>query len=351
MPSGRIDVLVRGQIDAYPTPIKLTSLGVFNPSTVTIGGALGGWIYGANGTYKPSAATSGVPAGTVLTTHTGSYTITTPGTTITAMNITGGVDIKAANVTISASKGVGPSAGSGGSSVVDCRWTGCINALVTDCELAPAVPATSFNSAMGHDVTWQRCNMHAGTDGVRSSTNNHDGGNIGSNANVFLLGNYIHGLAGWVNDPAAPVNSGPEPHASHNDPWQPEGGNHATAIGNFFDGRIDPTLGHGTATAATWNGGNHFISGVLNTNSCNQFNTNTTATVTTGLVVNNNWFDYGYIALNAALGAGNHFDSIQNNLFGHHTTSGVHINLVGTTVGTLAGNAFEDHVGTITVHS
>lgn len=304
--------------------------------------ATGGWIYGPNGSYQPLAATSGIPAGTTLTPHTGSYVITTPGTVVTAMDITGGIDIKTANVTISASRG--RQATSTGNAVVDCRWTGCVNALVTDSELAPVTPAVALNTAMGHDVTWQRCNMHAGTDGIRSSTNNLDGGNIGSTANVFILGSYVHGLAGWLHDPGQGNNP------DHGDPWQPEGGNGQVAIGNNFDGRIDPTLGGGTANASNWNGGNHPLTGSLATNSCIQGDTNTTKTITTGVIINNNWFDYGYIAINFALGSPNHIDSIQNNLFGHHTTSGVHINLVGTTVGTLAGNAMIDGVGSPVIH-
>ncbi|MGA8330450.1 MAG: hypothetical protein WB777_14275 [Mycobacterium sp.] len=346
MPSGRIDVLVRGQLDARPLPFSFSSLGVFNPSTVTIGGAAGGWIYGANGTYQPLAATSGVPASAALTPHTGSFTVTTAGTTISNLIISGGIDIKAANVTFSSCLITG--AASKGTAVVDCRWTGCVNALVTDCEIAATTFATSLNACMGHDVTWQRCNIHKGTDGVRSATNNNDGASQAShNANVNLLGNYIHGLAGWVSDPSQ--GGGP----SHNDPWQPEGGNYNVAIGNNFDGRIDPTLGNGTATASNWNGGNHPSAGALNTNSCIQWDVNTTTTITTGCVMNNNWFDYGYIAINGAFanGSANHFDSIQNNQYGHHTTSGVQINLVGTTVGTLAGNRFADNVGSITVHS
>lgn len=299
----------------------------------------GGWIYGANGTYQPLAATSGVPAGTVLTTHTGNYVIATPGTTITAMDIHGGIDVKAANFTLASSR-VRQDSGAG--SCIDARWTGCVNATFSDCEPVPDTPTTSLNSVMGHDYTAQRCNAHGGTDGFRSSTNNRDGGNIGTKANVFLLGNYVHGLAGWASDPAQ--GGGP----SHNDPWQHEGGGNATAIGNNFDGRVDPTIADG----ANWNTvGNHPGDG-LDVGQCNQFNKNTTTSITTGVVINNNWYDYAYIALNfGGLGAGNHIDSIQNNLFGHHTASGVHINLVGTTVGTLAGNAFADGVGSITVHS
>lgn len=301
-----------------------------------------GWIHGANGTYQPLAATSGVPSGTSLTTHSGSYTITTNGTLITAMNVTGGIDIKAANVTISSCLVTGTT--SHGNACVDARWTTCVNALVQDSELAPAIPATSLNSAMGHDVTWARNNIHAGTDGIRSSTNNLDGGNIGTAANVYLLGNYIHDLAGWNSDPSQGGG------ASHNDPWQPEGGNFNVAIGNNFQGFIANTLGHGTATWANWNGGNHPITGSTTTNSCIQFNHNT-ASQTTGCVVNNNWFAGAYICINVSLGAGQQVDSISNNIFQHATTTGnLQINLTGTANPTRVSNVF-DNGGAVTVHT
>ncbi|HEY5201653.1 MAG TPA: hypothetical protein VIJ31_12185 [Acidothermaceae bacterium] len=326
----------------HPVLVAAVAGSAVRPAVIIPGG---GWAYGANGTYQPLAATSGVPAGTSLTTHTGGYTITTSGTSISGMNVTGGIDIKTSNVTVSSSRVRGQSPNASGA-CVDMRWTGCVNALLQDCEVAPDVPQTYLNCVMGHDYTAQRCNVHAGTDGFRASTNNNNGGNIGTVTNVHLLGCYSHGNAGWVSDPAQ--GNGP----SHSDPLQYEGGNNSTVIGNNFDGRIDPTLGNGTATASTWNGGQHSIPGSLDVSQCNQWNRNTTPSITSGIILNNNWFDYAYIAINmGSLGAGNHIDSIQNNLFGHHTASGVQINLVGTTVGTLSGNAFVDGVGSIVTHA
>ncbi|HEY3923107.1 MAG TPA: hypothetical protein VGL75_00935 [Acidothermaceae bacterium] len=319
------------------------SLGLTDNTTASpTSGAIGGWIYGANGTYKPGATTSGVPSGTTLTTHTGSYAVTTSGTFISAMHVTGGIDIETSNVIVSQCLVNGHAAN--GDCVVDCRHSGCVNALVEDCEIQPLIITTSTNSAMGHDVTWQRCKVHGGTDGIRSATNNLSGGvQANGRANAYLLGNYVYGLAGWLVDPSH--GNGP----SHCDPWQPEGGNYNVAIGNNFQGFIDSTLGQGTATSANWNGGNHVIVGSTTTNSCIQFNTNT-AKQTTGCVVNNNWMNGGYIAINVSLGAGNQVDSISNNLFGHGTTGNLQINLLSTANPTRTGNAFDDGVGTIAVH-
>lgn len=66
----------------------------------------------------PSAANTGIPAGTTLTNYTGPCTITTPNTTITARTINCSLSIRAANVVIEHSKITGgniaiDSAGSG----------------------------------------------------------------------------------------------------------------------------------------------------------------------------------------------------------------------------------------------
>lgn len=321
------------------------NLGLTDNTTATpTSGAIGGWIYGANGTYKPGATTSGVPSGTTLTAHTTGYVVTTAGTHISAMNVSGiGIDIKAANVIVSSSLVTGL-AGSA-DCVVDCRHVGCVNALVEDCELAPAVLHTYTNAVMGHDITWQRCNIHGGTDGVRSSTYNLDGADqANGRSNSYLLGNWIHGLAGWLDDPSQGGG------ASHSDTWQPEGGNYNVAIGNFFDGHIDGTLGQGTATTSNWNGGNHPIPGSTATNSCIQFNHNT-AVQTTGCTVNNNWLSGGYIAINVTLGAGQQVDSISNNIFIHGTTtSNVEIILSGTAVPSRTNNVF-DNGGAVVVQT
>jgi Domain of unknown function (DUF4082) len=64
----------------------------------------------------PDETNTGVPAGTVLTPYGGPSTITTPGTVIDAKQITGGLEIRAANVTVSRSSISGTVAvGSGGS--------------------------------------------------------------------------------------------------------------------------------------------------------------------------------------------------------------------------------------------
>ena len=303
-------------------------------------GSTGGWIYGLNTTYKPVATTSGVPSGTVLVTHTGSYSISTSGTFITGMDITGGVGVQASNFTLASSRVRGQATTAGASSCVEMRYTQVVNALIEDCEIAPDLVAVFLNCVMGHDYTLQRCNLHAGTDTIRSSQSNLNGA---SNAatNVAVLGCYIWGLAGWLNDPSQ--GNGP----SHSDGHQDEGGNNVLVKGNNFQCFIDGTLGNGSATTANWNGGNHPVAGSTATNSCMQLNHNTGAT-TSGFVVTQNWMNGGYIAINSNLSATDKLDAITSNLFGHGTTSGVQINITTPlTITAKTGNRFEDNIGTI----
>lgn len=89
-----VDVLFRrGQQTQTPTP---------TPTPAT-----GAW---------PNADNTGVPAGTALTAYSGPSTITTAGTVIDAKQISGGLEIRAADVTVSRSSITGTvTVGSGGS--------------------------------------------------------------------------------------------------------------------------------------------------------------------------------------------------------------------------------------------
>lgn len=60
--------------------------------------------YQAQGSGKPGPSNTGVPAGTALTPYTGPQTVTTDGTIIDSMDVTGSLIIRARNVTIRNSK-------------------------------------------------------------------------------------------------------------------------------------------------------------------------------------------------------------------------------------------------------
>ncbi len=99
----------------------------------------------------PSAANTGIPAGTTLTSYTGPCTITTAGTVIDSktVNCPGGIDINAANVTIKNSKIT--------------TWIINVNSgplLLTDSE-ADFGPVSSEGLG-GSNFTIRRANMYGG---------------------------------------------------------------------------------------------------------------------------------------------------------------------------------------------
>lgn len=101
----------------------------------------------------PTQATTGVPAGTVLTPYTGPMTITTDNTVIDGKMINGSLGIRAANVTIRNSYLVGS---------VDTGDIGTApySLLIEDCELYQ--PSQSGDLMWAVNITGRRLNMHGG---------------------------------------------------------------------------------------------------------------------------------------------------------------------------------------------
>jgi hypothetical protein len=158
-------------------------------------------------------------------------------------------------------------------------------------------------------------------------------------------------MAGWLSDP----DQGNTP--THNDCIQPQGGNNLQVIGNNLQGFVSPTAGDG----ASWSGNVRFSNpsygGGLQTNSCMQFNDNT-ASVTSGLMINNNWADGGYISFNISIGSG-HIDQMNNNQFGRNqgaqgsggdTTHTIDMKST-TTVGSITGNVYENNQDPVDVRT
>ncbi|MFD0823421.1 hypothetical protein ACFQ0D_35050, partial [Micromonospora zhanjiangensis] len=125
-------------------------------------------------TYWPSAATTGVPVGTVLTT-TGSLTLSTDGQVVSNRDIVGCVTVTARNVTIQRSR-------------ITCASTlysirtlsTAVNLTVTDVE----INGSGKNSAAVccDNYTLQRVNVHHSIDGPR----------LGNNTKI--IDSYVHDL-------------------------------------------------------------------------------------------------------------------------------------------------------------
>jgi hypothetical protein len=112
-----------------------------------------------NGVF-PTAASTGVPAGTTLT-SSGAITVTVAGTVIDAKNITGGVWVRANNVTIQRSK---ITVGGGQSSVGISIDAGRTGTRIVDSEI---VANNGFTGVIGGGgFTAQRVNIHGFENGI-----------------------------------------------------------------------------------------------------------------------------------------------------------------------------------------
>jgi hypothetical protein len=114
----------------------------------------------------PTAACTGVPAGTSLTTHNGGLVVTTPGQVIDGLRITGTVDIRAHDVVIRNSEIRGHVFND--STGTRYRFT------IEDSAVAPAVGCSSWgNGAIGvSDYTARRVRVSGFPDGFRVAGSN-----------------------------------------------------------------------------------------------------------------------------------------------------------------------------------
>lgn len=158
---------------------------------------------------KPGPANTGVPAGTVLT-PTGSLTVTADNTVIDGRDVTGTVEVRAANVTIRNTRirGSGPYCvyvQSGSARVEDSEISGCDNGIAFDNWTAERVELSGLSDdgvKLGSNVTLRDSWIHGMTPsagahadggqvqgGVRNTLVDHntiDMGASGSNAALFL---------------------------------------------------------------------------------------------------------------------------------------------------------------------
>jgi hypothetical protein len=269
-------------------------------TSVQFGAAALGLRYGPYGSYKPSALTTGVPSGTILTQYTNQYgiisdgflTITTPGLVIDSYDIPAFINIEAANVTIKNSFVRGPNfipSGITGSnkgtnmiSVLDAR---AVNFNVYDSTLAPVYPNSHTDAIQGHGFTAARNNIYDSVDGIDP---------LGTD--VLIEANYIHDLS-WFT-----VDSGHADGHSHNDCIQPGGGS-STIEYNNLEAFLSPTAGQGPARP--YNYANSAI--LLSANAI---------PAEMNIIIANNWIDGGVVAINEGPGSYTNLGSISGNIFG-----------------------------------
>jgi hypothetical protein len=187
-----------------------------------------------NGGCWPTAATTGVPAGTTLLVHFGDQNITTAGQVIDGWDITGHLDIRAANVTVRNSRIRCNSSG-------ECEHTYSTGLHMSRVEIGPdsgyaGIAVMDGNTSSTRNV-YDGLNIHNAGDGLRC-----DGGVELTNSWVHMLGfgGGLHGDACQAGD----TDSNPDPGNllfRHN---VMEGGNTSCFIiqGNPAGIRIDHNL-------------------------------------------------------------------------------------------------------------
>ena len=250
------------------------------------------------GSYQPSTATTGVPAGTVLTPHNTSgadLVITQAGTVLDGLDIYGDIKVRAANVTIKNSRLHGgthiPGSNTG---IIDANSSAVSNLVVQDNTIIPDQPSYYRDGIVGHDYTALRNHIQGTNDGL--GIFNRPGGPAA--ANVSAEGNYIHSLTFWSNDPA-------HSDGTHNDGIQVQGGENIRLAGTNVV--ANAVLGEGSGPNPR---GDHAGIGIML-----QQNVAKLANV----VVENNWVDDGQTSINIANGVyANITVTVRNNYLGRN---------------------------------
>lgn len=224
-------------------------------------------------TSKPSAANTGVRAGTALTVVNGDTVITRPGI-YENMDYRGNVTIRASGVTIRNSRitssTLAPESGCSTSQARGAQYALAVSSSATNfvLENSEVVIGTShrkLNGIGGANMTIRNSEIRGGVDGI---------GIVGNN--VMLEGNYIHSLYYHPKDPYQ--NCTP----THNDGIQIHYGSNITIRNNTISGKPANAPQGNAAIMLNQNGGR-----------------------TTGNVaITGNWGDYGMCAFNVSQNGG-----------------------------------------------
>lgn len=293
--------------------------------------------YGSYGSYKPGPTSTGLPNGltqsdlTVVTGNSsGDINITAAGVYDMKM-FQGRVVIKTSGLVLfTRCYFAGKSSWDlGNTGVIDCENNPGTtkNCRVYDSVLAPSTPSIWANGISGHDFIAERCNVFNVCDGFDPG----NALNAAGQANAQLRGNWVHDLAYFSPDATSPT---AERDHTHNDCIQWFGGANLDVVGNFLDGRMNPSLGAAQLSQAnrnvvtgggpnnpfadptkdTLSAGYNYVYPAIYTNSAIQI-TQGTGTLS-GFNCDSNWFGGGGFSLNIG-GSSNivNLGSVTNNRF------------------------------------
>lgn len=189
---------------------------------------------------QPNSKNTGVPPGTVLKNVYGNLKVTTPGATLSGLDIHGFVIVEAPNVTIRDSIVRGGVA-HGNIGLVNDIDASATNLMVQDSELVPQHPSVWIDGIKGGNYTALRVNIHGTVDGAKAYGNN-----------VTIRNSWIHDTVYFAHDP----NQGNRP--SHNDGVQVLSGRNVRIYGSTIQGggnaALQVTQGHGRVSDFSFNG-------------------------------------------------------------------------------------------------
>lgn len=284
--------------------------------------------YGPLGSYKPSASTTGVIAGTTLTPMYPSGGVYRPvaGETIENRDIYGIVRVNVANVTIRNCRIRGVPNTQSFLRLVTAYEANCRNLLVEDCTLIPDDPigyiASSglykgYDGIAGHDYVARRNRVEWCCDGF-GVFNTYSGD---APSNVVIEGNYVTKHAFYY-----PTGQGDS--TTHNDCVQVQSSSGTLIRWNFFNGTVDPDVSKNLDN-------NKNINDLLN-NACVQMSSGIGSTEVT---ITENWLDGG--GSSAVSGSGTAYRAtVTRNRFGRNMQATYYLNPSAPVVFT--DNVYED---------
>lgn len=294
-------------------------IGVDRPDNPANAGLLPGWTKG------------------MLTVWNGDYLLDTPGETVSNLLINGKLKVTASGCRARNLWVQGPAVpGNSNQHLVTHESAGTTDFIIEDSVMIPQTPTYGWNAIKGHHYTAKRCIMQLTVDGVR--VYDATAGQQGLAVGVAVEQCWIGQLTLFSPDPNHPPAT--SDNRTHNDISQMEGGRGTAFRGNVLDGRL----------ARTWPGINLSTSDPT-TNPPNVFAPPTTFPYYTGsggeypttsilqiipsvgsvgdLVVEDNWFYYGVVAVNFANPTGSAqalhgkaFTSFKRNKYNHFQGSG-----------------------------
>lgn len=169
------------------------------------------------GTYLPDASTTGAYG--TLTPYKGDLVITTPGTVVEGLDVSGTLRIKADRVTVRRTTVRGGDRGPGYRGAILMALAGDQKgAVIEDVTVRPSHPVVGMNGIQVSSATVTRADVSGSTDGV-----------VAYGDDVTLQGSWVHDLRHYAQDP-------PQKDGSHDDALQIEGGARTSVVGNSLSG-------------------------------------------------------------------------------------------------------------------